>query len=303
MYASYVSYMRLGIVHCMAFPSAGGDTRVLMDSMRRIALDPFFQSIEITHIADPDLRKQVKQMLALAKVSVGFAAQPLVLGGGLNINSLDEDVRARSVASLKGFLDEAKEMGAETFEILSGKDPGPESRGRAVQALVDSLKELCQYSREIGGPTIVAEVFDCEIDKCALLGPAAMAARVGGEVASSYNNFGLLVDLSHIPLLGESPAQALQPVKDYLHQVHLGNAVVEKGMPGHGDQHPAFGTPGGVNDVPELAEFLKELFNIGFLGGERSPLVGFEIKPMEGQDPELVIANAKRVFNQAWALL
>jgi hypothetical protein len=30
-------------------------------------------------------------------------------------------------------------------------------------------------------------------------------------------------------------------------------------------------------------------------------MVSFEVKPMEGQDPLLVIANAKRVMQQAWA--
>jgi hypothetical protein len=32
-------------------------------------------------------------------------------------------------------------------------------------------------------------------------------------------------------------------------------------------------------------------------------MVSFEIKPMDGQDPELVIANAQRVMNLAWAQL
>jgi hypothetical protein len=31
-------------------------------------------------------------------------------------------------------------------------------------------------------------------------------------------------------------------------------------------------------------------------------MVSFEIKPLEGQDPMVMIANAKRVLRQAWAM-
>ncbi len=36
--------------------------------------------------------------------------------------------------------------------------------------------------------------------------------------------------------------------------------------------------------------------------GEK-PLISFEVKPMAGEDPALVLANSKRVFKRAWALL
>ena len=109
------------------------------------------------------------------------------------------------------------------------------------------------------------------------------------------------MDLSHIPLCRESAAQALKPVKEYLAAAHLGNAVLDQNLPCYGDYHPIFGTPGSVNDVPEMVDFLRTLVEIGFLDGQKKPMVSFEIKPMEGQDPLLVIANAKRVMQQAWA--
>jgi hypothetical protein len=31
--------------------------------------------------------------------------------------------------------------------------------------------------------------------------------------------------------------------------------------------------------------------------------VSFEIKPMEGQDPLVIIANAKRVLQRAWIMV
>jgi hypothetical protein len=80
-------------------------------------------------------------------------------------------------------------------------------------------------------------------------------------------------------------------------------------MPGrqlYGDLHPHFGFAGGENGVAELAGFVRALFDIGYLAANRSPRpwIGFEVKPQgEAQTPQLIIANAKRTWRQAWALV
>jgi sugar phosphate isomerase/epimerase len=294
--------LRMGLVHFMAFPELGGGQGPWEETVRAIALDPFFTALEITHIADEQARARVRDILRLGDLAVGFGAHPVILGGKLNLNAADEAERAGVVARMEGLIDEAIYMGAESFVVLSGKDPGEAARPAAVDALVKSLGELCAYSASLGGPKVVAEVFDREVDKCCLLGPAALAAEVAARVSAEHANFGLLVDLSHIPLLGESPAQALTPVKAWLAAAHLGNAVLDQACPGHGDNHPIFGSAGSVNGLPEMVAFLRALDAIGFLTPERRPMVSFEIKPLPGQDPYLVMANAKRMMNLAWAL-
>jgi len=168
--------------------------------------------------------------------------------------------------------------------------------------LVSSAKEICDYAKSKGDLGIVLEVFDQEIDKKCLIGPAKDARRVAEEVREEFDNFGLMVDLSHLPLLGETPAQAIIPVKDYLVHAHMGNCIMrDKEHPGYGDQHPRFGIKGGENDVKELTEYLKVLLDIGFLNPENPPIVSFEVKPLADESSEVVIANAKRVLREAWA--
>jgi sugar phosphate isomerase/epimerase len=234
---------------------------------------------------------------------VGYGAHPAILGQKLNINALDEAERLAAVDALRKHLDEAVYMGAETFVLLSGKDPGAADRTKALAALVQSLDELCDYAACLKGPRVVLEVFDCAVDKCCLLGPAPLAAEVAEKVKTRRDNFGLLVDLSHIPLLQESPQQALLPVQEHLAGAHLGNAVIQPGLPGYGDTHPIFGTPGSANDLPEVLAFLKTLLEIGFLNEAQRPIVSFEIKPQPGQDSAIIIANAQRVLREAWARL
>jgi len=297
------AYMRVGIVHFMAFPELAGGGGPWVETVRHIALDPFFAAIEITHIEDNAVRDEVKDLIRLARLSVGYGAHPAILSRGLNINSLKEEKRARACAELRGHIDEAIYMGAESFVILSGKDPGEKSRKDAVDALIQSLNELCAYSTSKDGPKIVIEAFDCEVDKCCLLGPAPLGRQVAERVCKEHDNFGLLVDLSHIPLLKESPQEALAPVKEYLAGAHIGNAIIDPNLAGYGDNHPAFGTPGSANDVGEVADFLQSLLELSFLDGRSRPIVSFEIKPSEGQDPLVVIANAQRVMKQAWSMV
>ena len=55
--------------------------------------------------------------------------------------------------------------------------------------------------------------------------------------------------------------------------------------------------------MEELAEFLRVLLEIGSLNKETPLIVSFEVKPFGSEDPDLVVANAKRTLNRAWVLV
>lgn len=295
-------YCTMSIVHFMAFPKTISGEGPIADSVARIAEDPFFGGVEITWIKDLQERAVTKAVLEHSHIQVAFGAQPPVLMGKLNPNSLDESERRAAVEALKARIDEAAEMGARRMAFLSGKDPGDKDRGAAVKALVKSVKELCDYGRG-KGVSLTCETFDREIDKKALIGPSDLAAEFAAEVRKEYPDFGLMYDLSHQPLLGETSEGALSQVKDHLVHIHIGNCVVHPAEPGYGDLHPRFGWPGGSNDIQEVIGFIRAMFKVGYLAKGKSPRpwVGFEIKPQTADEtPEQVIAGAKRVWEEAW---
>jgi hypothetical protein len=82
--------------------------------------------------------------------------------------------------------------------------------------------------------------------------------------------------------------------------MHMGNSVSDRGHPLFGDTHPLFGMPGSDSGAAELRDFLRVLFDIGFLRPGRRPVCAFEIKPPAGVSPETAIANMKRTWQQAW---
>ena len=301
MQESFYDYMKVGIIHFMAYPMTIKGEGPIVETITKIAEDDFFTAIEITWIKDPEVRQKAKDVLVASGLAVGYGAQPAVLTIPLDPNSLDEDERKEAVKVLKGQIDEASFMGAGRMAFLSGKDPGDEQREAALDALVKTTRELCDHAaaKDMG---IALETFDRTVDKKSLIGPSDLAADFADAV--NRNNFGLMVDLSHLPLLGESSYMCAEAVKDHLVHLHVGNCVMrDENAPAYGDAHPRFGIEGGENDVEELAEFLCAFMDVGFLDGESQPFMSFEVKPLEGESSEVVIANAKRALRQAWALI
>ncbi len=293
-------YMRVGLIHFMAYPAVIKGEGPIEETFKKIAIDDYFEVAEITWMKDKEVRKNVKKMIETSHMTVTYGGQPRLLTTGLNINNIDEAGRLAALASLKEGIDEAYEMGTKGFAFLSGKYT-EEKKEEAYQALLASTKELCRYAKEKGSMSVVLEVFDYDVDKKSLIGPVALAKRYAEDMRAEYDNFGLMVDLSHLPLLHESAQESLIPIKEYIFHAHMGNCVVkDSSLPAYGDAHPRFGFPGGENDVDELVEYLRVLMDIGFISKEKRPIVSFEVKPFGDEDPDLVVANAKRVLNLAW---
>lgn len=300
---SLLKYMKVGLVHFMAYPSTIKGEGPVYETIRKVALDEYFTAIEITTVKDPGERQRVKQLLETAHMTVAYGGQPRLLTTGLNINDLNEEGRQKALANLKEGIDEAYEIGATGFAFLSGKYE-EDTKEASYQALVKSTKEMCAYAKSKGSMRIALEEFDYDVDKKSLIGPAPLALRYAREIREEYENFGLMVDLSHIPLIHETIEESLLPVKDYIVHAHIGNCVVKSpDLPAYGDVHPRFGFPGGENDVDQVVDYLRVLLEIGFLNTQKPPIVSFEIKPFGDEDPDVVIANAKRTLNEAWAKL
>lgn len=298
-------YMKLGTILFMSYPWIMKGEGNPSEALRKIACDPDFAAVEVTWVKDPAEREAFKKILRESHLTVAYGAQPRLLTTGYNINDLDEEKRLVALNTLKEGIDEAYEYGARGFAFLSGKYEEA-TKEESYQALVKSTRELCEYAKSKGNMRVALEVFDYDVDKKSIIGPVDMALRFAKEMCAEYSNFGLMVDLSHLPLLHESAVESLTPIKDYIIHAHMGNAVCpecDPSTPGYGDQHPRFGFPNAANDVDELVEYLRVLFELGFFNTENPPICSFEVKPFGDEDPDILIANSKRVLREAWAKL
>lgn len=296
-------YMRVGTILHVSYKQLGSGEGPILECLKKIVTDPYFEVVEVAHMKDAEVRKAAADMIARGHMTSSYGGQGRMLGAGLNINDLNEEGRQKALASLKEGIDEAYEMGVEDFAFLAGRYE-EETKEESFQALLKSTRELCKYAKSKGDMPVLCEVFDYDIAKKSLIGPVDMVKRYAETICAEYDNFGLMVDLSHIPMLHETIEESLLPVQQYIRHAHMGNTVIKSPeCPAYGDEHPRFGFPNSENDVEELAAYLRLLLKIGFLNEKKRPIVSFEIKPFGEEDPEVCLANAKRTLDLAWELV
>ncbi|MDQ0880243.1 sugar phosphate isomerase/epimerase [Peribacillus sp. V2I11] len=303
MSANLHNSMKVGIVHFMAYPETMGGDGPTVETIKKIVQDDFFSGIEITSINNPEERKEATQILQSGGMTVGFGAQPILLRNKGNLNSFDEAERRRAIDLVKGGIDQAYEVNAAKLGFLSGAKPDTQ-QDVALQLLTNSIKELCDYAKSKGDLVLSLETFDDETDKKCLIGSNKLAVEVAKEVRKVDPTFGLMLDLSHLPMQRETSHDALTVARDYINHAHIGNCYIkDTSDPAYGDQHPRFGYPGSEVDVSELAEYLRSLLEIGYIGEGIKNIVAFEVKPVGTESSDIVIAQSKRTLIDAWSLL
>ena len=289
-------YFQVGTIQWMSHP-----TYDILDSIKKIACDDFFDALEVCRFTDDETRAQAKKMLEESHLKVCYGAQPRLLGPKLNPNDIDEEGRKKAEVTLIEAVDEAEYLGAKGIAFLAGKWE-QSTRNQAYAQLLKTTRAICSYASG-KGMIVELEVFDFDMDKAVLIGPASYAAQFAADMRMTHNNFGLLVDLSHFPTTYETSKFVIQTLRPYITHFHIGNAVVKKGYKAYGDQHPRFGFANSANDVSQLLDFFTVLKEEGFFNAQIPYVLSIEVKPWGDEDAEIILTNTKRVINRAWALL
>ena len=289
-------YFQVGTIQWMSYNQSAPK-----DSLLAICRDDFFDAIELKGYGTPEANAEAKAILDQSHLKICYGAQPRLLGPKLNPNAIDEDERKKAEATLIEAVDEAEFFGAKAIAFLAGKWE-ESTKAEAYAQLLKTTRAVCDYAAT-KGMNVELEVFDFDMDKAALIGPAPYAAKFAADMRTTHNNFGLLVDLSHFPTTYESSQFVIRTLRPYITHFHFGNAVVVPGCDGYGDLHPRMGYPNSANDTPELLDFFRVLKEEGFFNAEKPYVLSMEVTLRPGEDEEIVLANTKRVLNRAWALL
>lgn len=296
-------YFQVGLVSAMMYaPMMKEGPSAWPKLVRAIAIDDYFDVVELNPLPNNEIRQQVKALVEQSHMKLVQNAHGRLLGAGLNPNDVDEAGRQAAEDALIAGVDEAASMGSATMGMLSGRWT-METREECFRQLVKTVVNVCKYA-QAKGILVELEVFDHDIAKCSLLGPAPLAARFAAEVRTQVPNFGLMVDLSHFPMTYEKSAQVISALRPYITHFHFGNTVCEDpSAVAYGDEHPRFGFPNSSNDTAEVLDFLRVLKANGFFNEREPYTLTFEVKPWADEDIDVIIANSKRVLNRAWAML
>jgi len=304
--------MDLGLVHFMAWPVIKDDNpELILASARQLAADDFFDVIEVRRSQHAGVHAELRAIAAQSGMKIGVGAQPGLLLGKLSLNSLDAAGRDAAIAEVKLSLDASVEMGARICACLSGpRADNEDDNKRMMDAMVDSCIQLCRYAQAQAGDGdpvwLSVEQFDHSVDKKCLIGSSPETAELAERVRAEVSNFGITVDLSHIPILHEDVHDVISTLAPYIVHVHTGNAVAEEGLEAYGDMHPRFDYPGGSNGMEELKEYINTLIYAGVFENEvptDKMVFTFEVKPVGAESTDLILAHTKRTFLRAWAEL
>lgn len=197
------------------------------ESLLAIARDDFFDAVEIKGYGNAEANEAARKILAQSHLKVCYGAPPRLLGPKLNPNAVDEEERKKAEATLMEAVDEAQFLGAGGIAFLAGKWE-QETKDIAYAQLLKTTHNVCDYAAA-KNMNVELEVFDFDMDKAALIGPAPYAARFAADMRMSHNNFGLLVDLSHFPTTYETSKFVIRTLRPYITHFHIGNAVVRSG--------------------------------------------------------------------------
>ncbi len=296
-----------GIVHGLAFLACRAGEGPILETLQQVVNDTAFGAVEIAPPKDSAIRARARDLLAQSQLQVVYLPILPIIIEGLGIADEDAGRRRAAMDKLMTLLDEAIEFNAPMAMVAGPKDLGEAGREAATARLVEDLRALCDYADAKAKRRrlfITLENFDRDIEKRRLIGPTSEAAALADAV--DRGNFGLTIDLSHLPLLGETPAHALKTAGRHLIHAHIGNCVIaHPDSPLQGDFHPRFGHPLGCNDLPEVIDFLAQLNGVNFWDNARArlgstPILSMEIRQSD-ESSETVIANGKRTFERAWA--
>ena len=298
----------IGIVLPKLFPFPQSRPEQMISSLLTILEDPFFTAVEVSYIADEQARGLARKYMQYSGVEILFNGGDAFRELQINLSSLDPVIRNESIQKCYMLIDHCYEMGAKIMHIVTGKFEGEESKQQSIGAFIASTMELCKYARERAESyelSISLEIGDRHLDRKYLLGPTHEAVNVARMIRSEFSNFGLLLDQSHLPLMGEDPHKSLWLAKDYLTHIHIGNSYMKDRQASYfGDKHIPFGVKDSEVGVVELTQFITTLREIDFFKSPkptRKPVITFEVGCLEDESPKLVLANIKRHFFEAWA--
>jgi len=290
--------MRLGINHHLLFPRSFDSAEAHSATLPQVlAMEPF-EAVDLFLLYEGDAAERVVEQVQASGKEVIYNC-PLMIGDGLNPHSFDAGVRSRTIERLYTHLNRAKRLGARKIVIASGVDPEPSAREAQAALFVDYIVQACAYA----GPEVelLLEPFDRGIGKHLLIGPSMEARAVVEQVhALGALNFGILLDMGHVPIMNETFEHAAGVLGPYIRHVHLGNCVMRDSTnPLYGDMHPPWGYPGGENDGAEAARFLRALRSCGYLAPGKRPTVTLEMRPYPGMSEAESVAVFLEKLGQA----
>ena len=293
-------YARLGLVHHMLYPKCMEDPDDHVRTLAKFVQRDDIETLDCCLPYGDGRRAGLIPLIRECGKTVTFATHLFPLRKlGFTTPAPHEQAQVRMI--VQDMVEQAAAIGATGFIFASGA-PSP---AEATQADYAAFAAFCRWlCRQLAPHGITAELepFDTTIDKKFLYGSTRSCVELIESLRPDVANLGIELDVAHLPLMGEPFADAIRTVAPHLERVHLGNCVLrDTSHPRYGDTHPPIGFEAGEIDVPQVAEVLRCLLDVGFLDRDRRGDLVVEMTPWPGKSVEETVSDSFARLARAWA--
>ena len=193
-------------------------------------------------------------------------------------------------------IEYALSLNSKKIVFATGPDYPKDRTGATDRFFEFVMRLLTEIPKDV---TLALEPTDRDIDKHFLFGPLCETVAFIKRVrAAGGENFGLLLDMCHVPLMHETLDTALKKADDTLVHIHLGNCVIrDKSDPLYGDKHPAWGYTGGEYGETEAIHFLNQLRKTGYTDTPNNT-VTFEMRRIAGLGAKESLDEFVRIYKK-----
>lgn len=290
-----------GVMISNAWPQSRLENGATLEATRWVReAHPFFDAFQTVDIPYAEERQAFRRLIGDQGHSHTYTLTRIFAEGNLNLSSLDADVRRRTWESVIAQMDHAAEAGAQSVTVVSGSQPDdPDLRAKALDALEESMEQICRGAMDRGDMGVVIEPLDWFAHKKATLGSTGEAVEICRRLGGSGLTLKLCIDTAHLILNEEEVVAAVELARPHMSDFHFCNAVTDTDQPLFGDRHLPFGAPG-VVDVDVIAGIMKAFVRSDYLSAGNRPRIFCEVMTQEGGDPEATVAHCQNSLEAAW---
>jgi sugar phosphate isomerase/epimerase len=289
-----------GVLISQVWPTSRETEGATLAAIGKVLDDGFYEAFQTVEVPYADERKEIARVLSERGYPLTYCIARVLNESGSNLSDLDAANREKSYQRAIAALQDAREIGARFFTVVSGRGPAdPSRRPEALEGLADSMSQICRAAREDSELEIVIEPLDYAAHKKAALGTAEEALILCDRVREDGSELRLCLDTAHMYLNDEDPVAQVQKAGDRMREFHFCNCVTEPGHELFGDRHLRFDQPGRVN-VETMARTLSDLLERGLLNEDRKTHVFCEVLTTGDRAPEDTLAHGKETLLAAW---
>ncbi len=221
----------------------------IADKVEHIVQDKFYRALELNALPDKKDRQRIAKTLKSPGCVIGnfiYWAHNYIFDNKLDINALDEKVRAKSVDAIKKLVDEAAEAGANAIGIVTGDNVSILERSEAYRQLIKSMQEICKAA-DAAKLNVVLQPMDRFGTKNKLLGLSHDIVELLDVLKADPKKLTVSYDSAHVALNHEGLLESLAEQSKFIGNIHLSNAVLDINNKNFGDNHMPPREPGFLN--------------------------------------------------------